>query len=106
MPSLVARNLPPDITAEEFADFLWTTMSLAIAPASCNLRRQVVTGEWSCRFKLTWVELVPFLNTYLAQVPFQGRTLKCEPAFTGNQITIELPDGKEELNRHGLPILK
>jgi hypothetical protein len=123
VPNLVARNLPPDITPETFADFLWQTCSLAIDPARTAFYKEKSDageplGTWKCRFYLGSRELVPFLNLYFADHPLNDHAITFRPWFAPpalkvTSITFELPGvapaqeteqvGEEvELNRNGI----
>jgi hypothetical protein len=108
MANLLIKNLPVGTTGEEFADYLWQNISLAIDPA----RFRVDKGS----LHIGAAQLIPFLNLYLAGRPFKGQKVEFiayEPNWgkakvTVDQITVELPDGKgeqapdEKLNRHGI----
>jgi hypothetical protein len=84
VPKLVARNLPPDITAETFADFLWQTCSLAIDPTQTAFYKELgedgnPNGKWKCRFRLGANELVPFLNLYFTDRPLNEHAITFAP---------------------------
>jgi len=114
MPYLIVRDLPSSVTFEAIADHLWSTMSLAIDKQQTSFYRQP-DGSYVMRFNLSAQELVPLFNLYFAHAPFEGNTLTFEknlphspapPRLKVESITFELPDGKEKLNKHGLPILE
>jgi hypothetical protein len=122
VPNLVARNLPPDVTPETFADFLWQTCSLAIDPQRTHFYPEkddngVPTGTWKCRFNLGAAELAPFLNLYFADRPLNEHAITFRAWHFSSQKAASLADflgaipaeqkteqvGEEvELNRHGI----
>lgn len=112
--TLVAFNLPLDITSDEVAALLWAKIGLKVDPLHITCRN----AEYSANafFRVTAAYIVELLNRNFstdilegqrAAVRFERKEWKGDPPrLKVSSVTFELPDGKEPtLNKHGLPIL-
>jgi len=111
MPSMIVGfSFPLDATAESVADVLWRQLGLNVAPADISVRKAQFSSNAMIRVRSE--ALVDFLNRQFEQVVLDGQRehvrfeKKIHPndprSVTVNQITIELPDGKEPRNKNGI----
>jgi len=107
--TLVAFNLTLGITPDEVAALLWEKIGLKIDP----LRVTVCDAEYSANafFRVTAAYIAELLNRNFstdilegqrAAVRFERKDWRGEARLKVSSVSFELPDGKEELNRHGI----
>lgn len=102
--NIYIRNFPPSAEQSQLADWLWMNLGLQVRESDIIIN----TRNGTASMRVSSSDIAAMLNLHLGKIAFEGQPLTFERSqpspmkVTVNQITIELPDGKESLNKNGI----